>query len=393
MKGYRLYLVFLAIALAGVILAEASAPKPIDWSPSFSRHHKIPYGTYVLYELLSEVFPGARIEPVEESLYLVLDDATYDSARNYIFVNSTFEPDEYDFEALSEWVAAGNSAFIAAERFGALVEDSLGFETELDFGLGRDSIETGFINPALDDEGSYTILQSYGTRYFETFDTARTTVLGTDRLGQINLIRLDHGDGAFYLSSLPYAFTNYNALRGGNGAYIFKALSYLPVQPIWWDEYYKAGREITRSPLRYIFLHDSLRWAYYLAIVGVLLFVVVHGRRRQRVIPVIAPPRNTTLDFTETVGRLYYQHGDHRNIAAKKIAYLREYIRSHLQLKGTQLDDELAARVAERSGMSHEDVVALFHRIRSIEEREKIREEDLALLNGELEAFYTNSKR
>ena len=54
--------------------------------------------------------------------------------------------------------------------------------------------------------------------------------------------------------------------------------------------------------------------------------MIFNAKRRQRVVPIINPLPNTTLDFTKTIGNLYYQEGNHQNIVDKKIIYFLEKI-------------------------------------------------------------------
>ena len=51
-------------------------PKPIDWSVTLTRKDKIPYGTYVLYNTLKDIFPERKIIENKKTFYresLILD--------------------------------------------------------------------------------------------------------------------------------------------------------------------------------------------------------------------------------------------------------------------------------------------------------------------------------
>jgi hypothetical protein len=145
---------------------------------------------------------------------------------------------------------------------------------------------------------------------------------------------------------------------------------------------------VIRTPLRYVLSQEPLRWAYYLALSGVILFVVFNGRRRQRIIPVIPPKTNTTLEFVETVGRLYFQHGDHKNMAEKKIAHFLDYVRAHYYLKTDVFDQALCEKLAEKSGVEVEAVSALFKQIESIHAQPQISAAGLSELSRAIERFY-----
>jgi hypothetical protein len=218
-------------------------------------------------------------------------------------------------------------------------------------------------------------------------------VLGVDEEGRANYVRIDAGGGQIFVHLVPLAFTNYHLLEPRGLAYATRAWSYLPVRTTWWDAHYKPGRSQADTPLRFVLSDPSLRWAYYLLLGGVALFIVVMAKRRQRVIPVIEPPRNDSLDFVRTVGRLYHQHGDHAALARKRIAFFLDYVRSHLNLPTHALDEDLADRIAERSGVESETVHRLLQRMRDVRSRDALTEAELHALNDQLETFYQHSQR
>jgi hypothetical protein len=39
----------------------------------------------------------------------------------------------------------------------------------------------------------------------------------------------------------------------------------------------------------------SLRWAWYLTLLGVIIYAIFHAKRRQNVIPIIEPKQNNSL--------------------------------------------------------------------------------------------------
>ncbi|MEJ7677787.1 MAG: hypothetical protein WKG06_07955 [Segetibacter sp.] len=61
---------------------------------------------------------------------------------------------------------------------------------------------------------------------------------------------------------------------------------------------------------------------------GLLLYVLFEMKRRQRIIPVITPLKNSTLDFVKTVASVYYNEKDNNGIADKKVNYFLEFVRS-----------------------------------------------------------------
>lgn len=382
-----------ALAIFALLLyVELTAPRPVDWTPSFSRYDKIPYGGYVLYDLLADYFPGQEILSCENPIFETIIEGEFTHASNYIFINSSFMVDEFEAAELINYAAAGGHVLIAAEQFGKPLSDTLKFATRFPFRMPDDSVSINLSNPALRRDSSYVYRNGTTDYFFARFDTVRTIVLGRNSLGHANFIRLEHGAGAIYLSTVPYAFTNYNALYHGNIDYLSKALSYLPRQPVYWDEYYKVRRQSASTPLRFILNRPALKWAWYLTLAGILLFIIFEGRRRQRIIPVIPPLSNTTVQFVQTVGRLYYLNGDHKNLAEKKISHFLEHLRNYYYLKTDTLSEALYQQIAEKSGIARSEVDRLFRAIRAVQRREEISEAELRQLHQLMETFYQQSE-
>ncbi len=380
------YLIVLVLCILLALLVQMLTPEPIDWSMSFSRADTIPFGSLIVFEVLPQMFPAQKITTTRMPIYNILGERSL-ARTNYVFVNHTFSPDELDTKKLLDFVASGNAVFIAANIFTGKLADTLKLSTNVHFNFD-DSVSINFVNPALRAPRDYDYKRQTVSHFFSRFDTARAVVLGRDSEGEINFIRVPFEQGSFYLNTAPLAFTNYYALFRNNREYIAKALSYLPAQETFWDEYYKAGRASAGTPLRYILSQQPLRWAYYAGLAGIFLFILFQGKRRQRIIPIINPKTNTSLEFLETVGRLYFQTRDHKKLGHKKIFFFMEYLRSRFYLKTQGERGELAQRVAEKSGVALEEAQALFAQMQNLEAKEQISEAELLSLNSALERFY-----
>ncbi|MFQ5639208.1 MAG: DUF4350 domain-containing protein [bacterium] len=363
-------------------------PESINWMPSFSKKHKIPYGNYILYSLLPDVFPGQALSTASRPLYNVFSEDSLHHT-NYLIINTLFNPDNLDSRELFKFVGSGNCAFIAAQTFRGQFADSLGIQTNIDVIL-NDSLNINFVNPALRAHENYTYRKNTVGFYFSRFDSLQATVLGVSNKNNVNFIRLPFDQGVFFLSTIPFAFTNYNMLFRNNSDYVFKALSYLPLQDIIWDEYYKEANRLGGSALRFILSTEPLKWAYGVAIAGMIVFVCFGAKRRQRIIPVLKPLPNTTLEFVETVGRLYYQNGDHKNLAEKKITYFLESVRNRFHLKTSRFPEPLLESVAEKSGIAKNELKKLFDQITAIQAQDTISQEQLNNLHEDIEDFYKN---
>ena len=384
MKGYRRYIAIIVVLFGALVLLEYSRPKPVDWSQTLSREDKIPYGTFALYELLPDIFEGEPVQPVREPVYNMLQDSTL--SGNYIFINKYFALDSLDTNLLLDFVHRGNEVFIAAESFPLHLSDSLHFEWEMMDSIAPDS--TGLLFSSLPQQKAYTYPAYNNLSYLTVTKQKGHEALGRNMAGKLVFMKVPFGEGHFYISSVPLAFTNYQLLTLNQSAYAATALSHLPVQPVYWDEYQNKGRFDEQSMFGVLMRHEQLTWAYYIALFGIALFLLFKSKRTQRIIPVIEPPRNTTLDFVNVIGNLYYNHGNHKDIAEKSISYFLEHLRLHYHVATSTPDDELRERVIAKSGADAETVTNIFNLMHSIRQSNSIGEQTLMLFNNNLEDFY-----
>ena len=372
MKWLRGYIVIIVLIICAYLYAEYKRPPVIDWTPTLSNLDKIPYGTYILFNQLKEIFTR-KPETLRIPVYDQVNNSE-DSGEVYILVAGEIPTTGADDKELFKYISRGNTVFMAAENFSKGLRDTLHvkvksvFYTEFD----KDSVSLHLVNPSFGNEIAYPMQRHTVDGYFSEFDTAKTTVLGMNNKGKVNFVRIDIGKGHLLLHAGPMAFTNYSILTGNNNRYIEQALSYLPkdATAVYWDEYYKIGRGGPTTPLRVILSRPPLRAAYFLALASIILFIIFQSKRKQRIIPIQEKPRNATMDFVETVSRVYYNQQNHRNIALKKVTYLLDNIRSRYGLQTQNLDEIFEERLAHKSGVPLQqvrDLVSMVHRVRSNE--------------------------
>ena len=386
MRKHRFPLLILLAAIGLVVGVEALAPRPLDWTATYALDDAKPFGSKVLYELLGNLFPG---QPVRASYQTLYEERQSLRQGNYLFIGDSFDPGEEDLELLLERVAAGSTAFVAAGRLGEALEDTLNLSTRSYFSFS-DTVSANLSDPALHEKAPFQFRKIPALHGFHAPDTARKATyqtLGTNQDDEPNFVRIPWGKGWFYLHCMPQVYTNYNMLAGRNIAYIERTLSYLPVQPVYWDEFYKGNTRDLQTPLRFLIVTPPLRWAMYVALAALLLFMAFEAKRRQRVIPVIRPLANTTLEFTQTIGRLYYQHRDHKNIAEKQITYFLDHLRSHYYVQTQEFNDELFDRLRAKTGQPLAEITALFNLIAHIRRQPAVSEAQLLQLHRGIEKF------
>jgi hypothetical protein len=399
-KRGRIYIIIGLLTILGIFLLEYNKPKDINWFPSYVSHHKIPYGTYVLNDLMEKSFADL-VQQVQKPPFEFLT-RTDSIQGTYFFVNETVAFEEAELNAILDWVDEGNQLFVASEYFEKKLLDTLHLEQRNVYNEG--SLEPLFFlelsNPKLQSK-KIEFKRDYYTNSFDQLDTLRTVVLGevytrtdsTETLSRhINAIKQEFGKGEIILTSFPKAFTNYFILKDNNLTYTAGLLSYLEKGGnIYMDNFHKSGKSFYTSPM-YLFLNTKeFKWAYYLVLIGALVYIIFEGKRKQRAIPVIPPVKNQTLAFTRTIADMYFEKGELHLITKHKIDYFLEYLRSKLHVSTQDLKDETFLKnLSMRSNTPFEEVKKLMALMDGLRSKPTVTETELKNLNQKIEAFKAN---
>jgi len=422
MKNRQLIFVFgiLLILVLLTILIFSRPRNRFDWSPTFKAESKEPYGTYVIEELLRTYFPAHGFELVQDSLRGQLPTAD-DTLANYVFIGEALFLDSLDVEELLTFVENGNTAFISSRTIPYnLMEylyynDCEGYYWNDYAGVRDTFVRLNFNAEKFRAAEDYPLHFAYRNKprpynwsYIEDvyFCENESPFEELGRLSDtlINFMRAPYGEGMFYLHTTPIIFSNYHLLDSTNLAYTNSAFSYLPPGKIYWDEYSKTLEAVGRqrnnsqrrlsaeSPLQYILSQPALTWAWYLLLAMGLLFLLFRTKRRQRVIPVLQPNTNTSLEFVSTIGRLYFLQNSHRKLALQKMKLFQNFVRERYQLRGHELDAEFIEKLIAKSEVSPKliDKILLIHR--NITNSKLVTENTLIDFHNLMDEFYRTCK-
>jgi len=387
------YILYLSAAFVFYLALKLLSPRTLDWTITFHHQDKNPFGAYALDQLINSIFAENKIQQSNYTLYELYD--TLQRPSNFITIATSFAPGKEDVEALLKNIEKGGTAFISAQYFRGHFADTLSistsdyfFEGELRTVFNRnDSTGISFKNREVKQQSEYSFPRKNVHNYFNALDTVRTQLVATNDLDLPVSLKVSWGKGFLYLNSTPLAFTNAYLLNGQNAEFASLSLSHLPDQTTYWTEFYHLGRLEAQTPLRFILTNEPLSWAYYIGILSIVLFMIFEARRRQRIIPIIKPLANTSLEFVQTIGNLYYQSADHKNIAEKRIAFLLEQLRSKYGINAHQVNEHSILTLARKTGNEEDDVRELFKLIKVIQGKNQITESELKTLNNKLDRF------
>jgi len=387
---------------------------------TYKKDDKKPFGSFVAYNYFKNLFDDRYVETQAEPF-----DVTWKKIKNYSFgsqyslyflLTKNIELSDHEAEAMLDFIKEGNDMFIAADFIDERLLNKIKCETErLDEIINEvnGKMNETFVKMDFGNDFKAPAYKYYYYPFLNSlsgYDSSNTRVLGLNEAGKPDYIIMFVGKGRLYLHAAPRAFSNYFLLSANNHHYLENVLSYLRFEPknIYWDEYYK-NQTISRrkktsgddngsgnkdkdkfSPLNVIKQNPPLLWAFWLAVITLILYVLINIKRKQRVINEIKANTNTTVTFTETVGRLYLQKKNNKNIAEKMITYFYEHLRNSYFLNANQLNNEFMNSLSRKSGLPIETTQQLFSFIDTINSGKNVSDVELLRLNDLIQKFYKN---
>ncbi|HQQ81582.1 MAG TPA: DUF4350 domain-containing protein [Cyclobacteriaceae bacterium] len=404
MKGNRSYIIYLSIALGLFVLVKLTEPRGFDWTPTCDVQDKNPYGAWVLGEVMPAIFPGHKITYSNRTPYELKDSLT--TNESLFILAPAVNIGKEDTEALLNHVEKGGIVFISAESIWGKLADTLRFRTTsylFENGIKAVRADTSYLQfPIAPLDTNYysfaknSIHHYFGLRGWENKKDSLESIRIWNKGRAIAVNEYEHpvtirrpwGKGYFLLNSTPLVFSNINILQPAANAFASTSLSYLPQQNIRWMEYYSAGRREAVTPLRFILRTPPLTWAYYISVLTLLVFMIFEGKRRQRTIPILPPLQNTSMEFTTTLGNLYYQRGDHRDIAEKKILYFFDQMRQRYHLNPVHRETNFFELASRKTGHTVSEVTTLFKLIDAVLQQKELTAKQLIDLNHQMEKFF-----
>ena len=184
--------------------------KNLNRRVSLWRLDKIPYGTRYAHDNLSFVFPNADIRTRSRYPEALLTENNDDTLRALIILSPAFAPDSEAMNSIIRFASFGNQVFISALDFNDTVMDILHLKWVKN-SFPEDSAEISLLNPVTIRFENFSYPGYSLNSYFKSVDTTAAAVLGKDRDGNPDFIRIPFPQGgAIFIHLNPFAFTNFS---------------------------------------------------------------------------------------------------------------------------------------------------------------------------------------
>lgn len=394
-----------------VFILQMRMPREFSWEPTFRHDSTDPFGS-MWFDSLMNVSQKGGYSVAEKTFYQIARDSARQGKPCGVLVTSDlWSPDSSEVCQILDFAKQGNVVMIASNRLynSKKLCDTLDMR---DMAYSHDAFSPKYVRRALEQNYSnvfdsvvwvgrqavfprraYRLYSSLITSYFYSYDdvkprivpdtlaySLRQYILSIDRAtakrdypetsfefdedGYTSVTSVDkhlialsykQGKGRLVLVSMPLLFTNYAVLNDTLSELTMRLMSEFGDMPVVRTTKF-SGSSLDemrqQSPLRYFVSQPPLRTALYAALVMLLLYMVFNSRRRQRVIPVIKPPANRSLEFMKLIGTLYYERHDNADLLRSKYRGFVDEVRrkTGLDLDDDTDDEQLFDLLSEKTG-------------------------------------------
>lgn len=400
-RTLRMYLAAVLGVVILLVFIDMSSTKPTDWTPTYSLDNKNALDLYVFNHEVDKIIPKERLKRVTVTPFEYLRENR--GRVNFLIIT----PNVYNQvdSTLLNAVSEGSTLWISGENFIKPLTDTLKLEyTDVDPNFSLKGLDSLKMTLSMKNwkKDYYYLHPVFNTYAFVKMDSSITTILGKtetpDEVASPNFIRIRFGKGSIYLHNQPEVFSNVAMLSENSSAdYVAHILSYIPTdKPLVWfvqDQTTDPDEPVNESALSVLFRYPALRMSWLLFIYGMLLYLLFNAKRRQRVVPVVKPLRNTTVEFVQTIGNLYFQEGHTPSIVEKKIIYFLDRVRYRYYLDTSKLDDSFAEKLQSKSGKDRALIDSILHFINDFEKKRFAIQVDFVKLNHLIEEFWKDDKK
>lgn len=348
-KTFKIYAVIFIVMMLILALLEVNKKETTDWRKNFDPNEKSPFGLFVFSNEAKDLFKN-KLKEIEQTPYEYYNQKK--GAHNIIVIEHDI--DRESWKKILEQVSAGSDAMLMVSNIPKEISDSIGFydsdisfEEENVLKLTDKKYQNDFIQ--LDKFPS-----GRGFSYIKPQAEILGKTVEKKNTDQANFIKVQFGKGIIYAHSEPLFLTNYYLLKPGNVKYAQDVFSYLPDRETLW--FVESKSKVSRFFMRFVLSNPALKYAWWTFLGGLILFIFFNAKRKQRIVPVIEPLRNTSVDFVKSIGNLYLQEGDFHDMMAKKAQYFLNKVRMDLLIDTQNIDEEFAKKLQMKTGKSIEKI-------------------------------------
>lgn len=377
-RTFKIYLIIFIGVIILLVVLQMGKTEILNWKKTFDIESKSPFGLLIFNEQADELF-NQKLERIHVMPYEYFAEDSSQENQNILLINPQIT--EEGWNKILSRVEQGDNVFYMDYDLPNEIQYNLKIDLNRYY---HDPEYFVFTDPQFEKDSLY-IHSLSGKISISKINSENTRILGFEENHysnrNTNFIGISHGKGIIFIHTEPMVVTNYHLLEKNDFNYVENIFSYLPDQKTIWFQP-KQDEIISSSPLRFILSNKALRNAWYLTLFSVVLFIIFHSKRRQRIIPIIEPLPNTSAEFVRTIGNLYLQEGNYKDMANKKATYFLARLRTEFLMDTKSIDETFKHRLEQKTAAKPEDINKLMPLlIKSIHPDAPVQENELIEFN------------
>lgn len=363
-----------------------------NWIANMELNNRDPYGLYLFEQLTiaSDLFTELN----EYSDYRSFDSLTTLDSSIYMYIGPDLQLTSDEIDQLEESVIHGNSLFISTVYLPTYLFDKWGLTEYVSYYLS-DTITTTFKG------------EKYSMCYVENRDTLASfwnvvpekLPISADYTGgkinaSYNYLKIPHGDGFIHIHLNPVMFVNFQLQQKSAADYLKAILADLDQPKIQWLAFANLENKPldneegydNQSLLAKIFEYRALRWAFFIAFLGVLLYFLLKSKRERPIIPVKTNMKNGGSSYVDTLAGIYYAKKNPTQLLKLMRSNFFSLVKKHFFIDlQKEVSDKKIKLLSEKSNYPVEKINAL---LSVLNQKKKSTKEELSNIYYKQRDFY-----
>jgi len=360
-----LVILLIVLVIFGYVFQKLLNTKPkTDWDDHFHAKKEKPFDLKIFINEIDSLLPHKKINKYNTDFNKYINSELNPELTNQTVLVISHHM-LFSLSNIESFIAKGNDVFIITKYVKNYNLDYTHFNIKKEQVLQ-------FTNPKLKP---YETKLAYAVEgeIVKLPEPYKIDVLGTAENQNI-FVRYKIGKGSLYMHCIPRVFSNHYLVTH-SVAYPSAILSYIKQNevtliadglPQYTKYNYKEEDDVVENEaglLSFILSNNYLKSAWYVFIIGGLLFIVFRAKRQQRIIPIWPQKQNKSLEFVKTISSIYYN--DKNNLAVLKLmnAQFLEKIEKQYNIKSENLDRDFILKLASITGVSEAEITKIVGKI------------------------------
>lgn len=210
-----------------------------------------------------------------------------------------------------------------------------------------------------------SFLCQFSIKYYD--NSFKPICVASDNLTTACLREYPNG-GKLIVTTMPLVFTNYGVMDSDArklSEYMSSFFKGRKLYRLYEEKGKNTMMEEEDGDFKYIMSQPPLKWAFYIILGLLFIYMVFNSRRRMKAIPVHKIDEDTTLQFAKVLGTFYYHQDNHVPFLMKKYDKLKSTLQSRYGWDVDKMEaSDLINRLYVITGIRKDRIAKLFILIR-----------------------------